>query len=278
MKITKEELTSIIRQELSEGTDLKVGDEVLFHGKNKGIVKQIHTRGKLKGMIDVQKKGRTSEVTIDASSVTKARNSSVNEAKQPDLSKYKTKTLTDLYAVLYGKANTAKEKAGVEKIRAELVKRKVIKKEDVNEEMYDCIRDYQGMGYSYSEAVKKCKGSVWDEKGGKRGKHSKREGKEDTTMKITKERLKEIVREELQALSEGPDIRNRKYKTLSGKEVIARIKASKDKNMKYWYPQNRRKEIEKMKKVTVKDLEDMLPDSYPGSAIYGLWKDNEWKD
>jgi hypothetical protein len=48
--------------------------------------------------------------------------------------------------------------------------------------------------------------------------------------------------------------------------------------MKYWYPQNRRKEIEKMKKVTVKDLEDMLPDSYPGSAIYGLWKDSEWKD
>ena len=95
-------------------------------------------------------------------------------------------------------------------------------------------------------------------------------------MKITKERLKEIVREELQTLTEGPDGRNRKYKTLSGKEVIARIKASKDKNMKYWYPQNRRKEIEKMKKVTVKDLEDMLPDSYPGSAIYGLWNDDEW--
>ena len=228
MKITKEELTSIIRQELSEATDLKVGDEVLFHGKNKGIVKQIHTRGKLKGMIDVQKKGRTSEVTIDASSVTKARNSSVNEAKKADLGKFTTKALRDLYAVLDGKASTPKEKAAVAQLRAELVKRKVIKKED--------------------------------------------------TVKITKERLKEIVREELQTLTEGPDGRNRKYKTLTGKEAIARIKASKDKNMKYWYPQNRRKEIERMRKVTPKDLEDMLPDSYPGSAIYGLWKDNEWKD
>lgn len=277
MKITKEELRGIIRQELSEGKDLKVGDEVLFNGKYKGLVRQIHTSGKLKGMIDVIKKGRSSVTTVDASSVKKV-NESVDEAKKADLSKFTTKNLRDLYAVLDGKASTPKEKAAVAQLRAELVKRKVIKKEDVNEEMYDCIKDYQGMGYSYSEAMKKCKGSVWDDKGGKKGKRSKRESKEDTTMKITKERLKEIVREELQTLTEGPDGRNRKYKTLTGKEVIARIKASKDKNMKYWYPQNRRKEIEKMKKVTVKDLEDMLPDSYPGSAIYGLWKDSEWKD
>jgi hypothetical protein len=35
------------------------------------------------------------------------------------------------------------------------------------------------MGYSYSEAVKKCKGSVWDEKGGKSGKRGKRMRRED---------------------------------------------------------------------------------------------------
>ena len=271
MKITKEALRDIVRQELSEGKDVKVGDEVLFNGKYKGLVKQIHTSGKLKGMIDVIKKGRSSVTTVDASSVKKV-NESVDETRQPDLSKYKTKMLTDLYAVLYGKANTPKEKAAVEKIRAELVKRKVIKKEATTDESVEkgllqrCIEELVAKGHSPNESAAACKG--W----------GLREKKEDTTMKITKARLKEIVREELQTLTEGPDGRNRKYKTLTGKEVIARIKASKDKNMKYWYPQNRRKEIEKMKKVTVKDLEDMLPDSYPGSAIYGLWKDNEWKD
>ena len=207
-----------LREEsVNETKDVKVGDEVLFNGKYKGLVKQIHTRGKLKGMVDVIKKGRSSVTTVDASSVKKVNESVDEAAKKADLSKFTTKTLRDLYAVLDGKANTPKEKSSVEQLRAELVKRKVLKKED--------------------------------------------------TLKITKERLKEIVREEFRFAT--------KYKTLSGKEVIARIKASKDKNMKYWYPQSRRKEIEKMKKVTVKDLENMLPDSYPGSAIYGLWNDDE---
>ena len=176
----KEELKEFVREVISEivteNHKFKVGDEVKFNGNYDGTIVKVHTSGKLKGMVDVQKKGRSSTVTLDGNSEKEVR---LAEAKQPDLSKYPTKTLRDLYAVLYGKANTAKEKAGVEKIRAELVKRKVIKKEDVNEEMHDCLQDYMGMGYSYSEAMKKCKGSVWDEKGGKRGKSGKRMRRED---------------------------------------------------------------------------------------------------
>ena len=123
----KELVKEVVSEIMTENHKFKVGDEVKFNGNYDGVVVKVHTDGKLKGMIDVQKKGRSSTVTLSASNKKEVR---LAEAKQPDLSKYPTKTLRDLYKVLYGKANTAKEKAGVEKIRAELVKRKVIKKED----------------------------------------------------------------------------------------------------------------------------------------------------
>ena len=204
-ELVKEVATEII----AENHNFKVGDKVKFNGDHDGVVVKVHTSGKLKGHVDVQKKGRTSTVTLHGGNKREVR---LAEATQPDLSKYPTKTLRDLYKVLCGKANTTKEKVGVEKIRAELVKRKVIKKEDlneelfhciqdlmkkgdsrktadrkcrswgvdesveVNEEMHDCIQDYMEVhGLSYSEAMKKCRGSVWDEKGGKRGKRMRRE-------------------------------------------------------------------------------------------------------
>ena len=103
--------------------------------------------------------------------------------KKADLSKIRTKTMMDLYMVMKHNPKTKKEKDAVQKLFDELKKRGELKHikspmeetDDVNEEMHDCIQDYQGMGYSYSEAVKKCKGSVWDEKGGKRGKRMRRE-------------------------------------------------------------------------------------------------------
>ena len=250
--------------------DLKVGDEVLFNGNYKGLVKQIHTSGKLKGMIDVIKKGRSSVTTVHASYVKKV-NESVDEAKKADLSKFTTKNLRDLYAVLDGKANTPKEKAAVAQLREELVKRKVIKKEELTEEMHDCIQDYQGMGYSYSEAMKKCKGSVWDEKGGKKGKRFKRESKEDTTMKITKSRLKEIIREELVEFKSFP----KSSKALKGKDIVSRIKKSTDKGYKTFFGKKTLDTIAKKSKLTAKELDELLPDSVPGNLIYNLWNEDE---
>lgn len=126
----KNKIKNIVRDVLSEivaeNHKFKVGDEVKFNGNHDGVVVKVHDSGKLKGHIDVQKKGRTSTVT------------------------------------LYGGD-----------------KREVRLAEAINEEMHDCIQDYMGMGYSYSEAMKQCKGSVWDERGGKtnkRGKRMRREG------------------------------------------------------------------------------------------------------
>jgi len=122
----KDIIREVLSELVNENQKFKVGDEVKFNGNHDGVVVKVHNSGKLKGHIDVQKKGRTSTVT------------------------------------LYGGD-----------------KREVRLAEAINEEMHDCIQDYMGMGYSYSEAMKKCKGSVWDERGGKtnkRGKRMRREG------------------------------------------------------------------------------------------------------
>jgi len=118
----KELVKEVVTEIMAENHNFKVGDEVKFNGNYDGVVVKVHTSGKLKGHIDVQKKGRTSTVT------------------------------------LYGGD-----------------KREVRLAEAITEEMHDCIQDYMGMGYSYSEAMKKCKGSVWDEKGGRSRKRMKRE-------------------------------------------------------------------------------------------------------
>lgn len=65
---TKEELKELVREVVSEivteNHNFKVGDEVKFNGNYDGVVVKVHTDGKLKGHIDVQKKGRTSTVTL----------------------------------------------------------------------------------------------------------------------------------------------------------------------------------------------------------------------
>jgi hypothetical protein len=67
----KEELKELIREVIAdivtENHKFKVGDEVKFNGNYDGVVVKVHTDGKLKGMIDVQKKGRSSTVTLSAS-------------------------------------------------------------------------------------------------------------------------------------------------------------------------------------------------------------------
>jgi hypothetical protein len=67
----KEELKELVREVIAdivtENHKFKVGDEVKFNGNYDGVVVKVHTDGKLKGMIDVQKKGRSSTVTLSAS-------------------------------------------------------------------------------------------------------------------------------------------------------------------------------------------------------------------
>jgi hypothetical protein len=64
----KEELKELVREVVAEivteNHNFKVGDEVKFNGDYDGVVVKVHTSGKLKGHIDVQKKGRTSTVTL----------------------------------------------------------------------------------------------------------------------------------------------------------------------------------------------------------------------
>lgn len=64
----KEELRELVREVVSEivteNHKFKVGDEVKFNGNYDGVVVKVHTDGKLKGHIDVQKKGRSSTVTL----------------------------------------------------------------------------------------------------------------------------------------------------------------------------------------------------------------------
>ena len=59
-KLVKEVVTEI----MAENHNFKVGDEVKFNGNHDGVVVKVHTSGKLKGHIDVQKKGRSSTVTL----------------------------------------------------------------------------------------------------------------------------------------------------------------------------------------------------------------------
>ena len=63
----KELVREIISEIVTENHKFKVGDEVKFNGNYDGVVTKVHTDGKLKGMIDVQKKGRSSTVTLTGS-------------------------------------------------------------------------------------------------------------------------------------------------------------------------------------------------------------------
>ena len=96
----KEELKEFVREVISEivteNHKFKVGDKVKFNGNYDGTIVKVHTSGKLKGMVDVQKKGRSSSVTLDGNSEKEVR---LAEAKQADLSKFTTKNLRDLYAI-----------------------------------------------------------------------------------------------------------------------------------------------------------------------------------
>ena len=62
----KELVREVITEIIGENHKFKVGDEVKFNGNHDGVVTKVHTDGKLKGMIDVQKKGRSSTVTLSA--------------------------------------------------------------------------------------------------------------------------------------------------------------------------------------------------------------------
>ena len=63
----KELVREVVSEIVTENHKFKVGDDVKFNGNHDGVVTKIHTDGKLKGMIDVQKKGRSSTVTLSAS-------------------------------------------------------------------------------------------------------------------------------------------------------------------------------------------------------------------
>ena len=63
----KELVKEVITEIIGENHKFKVGDEVKFNGNHDGVVVKVHTDGKLKGMIDVQKKGRSSTVTLTGS-------------------------------------------------------------------------------------------------------------------------------------------------------------------------------------------------------------------
>ena len=62
---TKAEIKELVKEVVTETMGVenhtfKVGDEVKFNGNYDNVVVKVHTSGKLKGHIDVQKKGRTS--------------------------------------------------------------------------------------------------------------------------------------------------------------------------------------------------------------------------
>ena len=57
----KELVKEVVTEIMAENHNFKVGDEVKFNGDYDGVVVKVHTSGKLKGHIDVQKKGRTSD-------------------------------------------------------------------------------------------------------------------------------------------------------------------------------------------------------------------------
>ena len=60
----KELVKEVVTEIMAENHNFKVGDEVKFNSNHDGVVVKVHTSGKLKGHIDVQKKGRTSTVTL----------------------------------------------------------------------------------------------------------------------------------------------------------------------------------------------------------------------
>ena len=88
-------------------------------------------------------------------------------------------------------------------------------------------------------------------------------------MKITKNRIKEIIREEL------VELRNiSEETTLTGKEVAAKIKNSKDKGHKMFFGPKAITAIAKKGKWTAKELDQELPDFIPGNLIHGLFNEN----
>ena len=86
-------------------------------------------------------------------------------------------------------------------------------------------------------------------------------------MKITKDRIKEIVREELRNVIESEN-------SLSGKEVASKIKNSKDKGHKMFFGKKTIDAIAKKSKWTAKELDNELPDFIPGNLIHGLFNEN----
>jgi hypothetical protein len=82
----KELVKEIFSEIMTENHKFKVGDEVKFNGNYDGVVVKVHTDGKLKGMIDVQKKGRTSTVTLSASNKKEVRLAeAINESPMPTI-------------------------------------------------------------------------------------------------------------------------------------------------------------------------------------------------
>ena len=86
-------------------------------------------------------------------------------------------------------------------------------------------------------------------------------------MKISKQRIIEIVREELSDLLESEN-------SLTGKEVADKIKNSKDKGHKMFFGKKALSAIAKKSKLTAKQLDAMLPDYIPGNLIHGLFNEN----
>ena len=89
-------------------------------------------------------------------------------------------------------------------------------------------------------------------------------------MKISKDRIKEIVREELAELRNVTEAET----SLSGKEVANKIKNSKDKGHKMFFGKKSLAAIAKKSKWTAKELDQELPDFIPGNLIHGLFNEN----
>lgn len=82
----KELVKEVITEIMAENHNFKVGDEVKFNGDHDGVVVKVHTTGKLKGHIDVQKKGRTSTVTLYGGDKREVRLAeSINESPTPTI-------------------------------------------------------------------------------------------------------------------------------------------------------------------------------------------------
>ena len=90
-------------------------------------------------------------------------------------------------------------------------------------------------------------------------------------MKITKEQLKEIIREELN------EMRPHVSKHLPGKSIIQSMRDS-DFEWEDYLGKSGLKEIEKqlskMKKVTPQQFDQMLPGYIPGNEVYGVFKNH----